>query len=82
MPQIQPLYLAPLVGFLMWHLQRGKDALSALQAAERDSRFAGITPDELERALQRAQQNIAAKALLDVLGSRWIRGADGTWHLA
>lgn len=67
MPQIQPLFLVPVVGWMQWYLtgKRGRPAREhtpeeVLELAANHAQFAGISRADLIKALHRAQLNVNA----------------------
>jgi hypothetical protein len=75
MAQIKPLYLRPVVGYAMWHLDRGLTAEEVYGKLRDSKEYAGIRGDLLRLAISRAETNLAGTARLaltrtgDVIGS-------------
>jgi hypothetical protein len=74
---MEPLYLGPVVGYLMSRLRRDKTPATALAEAKAQRRFAGITDEEFQAALDRAIINEDAFQMLRVVMPHVIVGKDG-----
>lgn len=66
MPDI-PFYLRPLVGYAMWHLQRGESRDRVLELFAQDPRYGGLPSSDWNAALDQAVLNVVASDRLGFL---------------
>src|SRR5581483_8861147 len=56
-----PMFAAPLIGFMQWHLSRGDDPDTVLERVRADERFAHFASPDLIVSLAVAESNVAAQ---------------------
>lgn len=62
-----PMGLGPLMGLMLWRMQRGDTPAQAREAAEHHPDYQGFTPDEYTTAMRAAQRNMAATKMAEQL---------------